>query len=206
MRSKIIFRTLLFVVIAAGVSCGRSNGPAAVTAIDVDIESVCDPGAIFEGFHHVILETTDDNLIAGIDKVEISDDRIYVFDERVGNACFIFDRDGRYIGKIHKVGRGPGEYVDAGDMQVHDGLIYLLDRATHSIKVYSETGDFVKEYELKDPFNHFAVLDGNRIWLSSERTNDTGYDFILYDCTTGEYIAEVDPFEERNLSGILPRG
>jgi hypothetical protein len=193
MSNKTACRSLLLCLLAVvGMSCVSKE--KAVTTIEVDVDTQTSPDEMFEGYDHVALETTPDCYVAEITRAEVTDDRIYILDERVSKACFVFDRKGKYVGKIQRFGRGPGEYASIGDIQVHKGLVYLYDRVNSSIKVYTEIGEFKKEYRLKDRFNHFLVVDDNSIWLSSERSGDPGYNFVLYDCTSGEYRAKVDPY------------
>jgi hypothetical protein len=191
---------LLLSPLALNVSCKGTDSPAGATTIEVDLYGPTNPEEIFDSYEYVALETTEDNLIGDISAIEVTDSRIYVLDKRMRKACFVFDREGKYIGKIDRMGRGPGEYTYIQDMQVHDGLVYFLT-FPNAVMVYTEEGKFVKKHDLKDRFNHFMMLDENTIWLSSEKSNDTGYEFILYDCNTGEYVAQVDPFEKRNEFG-----
>jgi hypothetical protein len=195
---RVGFRILAFIIAVVGVSCGGRTGGRGgeVVTIEVDVNTQTDPDGMFEGYEYVALETTPDCLIAEVTQAIVNDDRIYILDRRVGKACFVFDREGKYVGKVQRFGRGPGEYTSIGDIQVYNGLIYLYDRENRAIKVYTESGEFAKEYKLIERFNHFLVVDDNSIWLSAERSNDSGYNFVLYDCASGEYVARVDPFEE----------
>jgi hypothetical protein len=187
-------------MLVAGVSCRQQDADNTVETITVDINAADDPGEIFDSYEYVMLETTDDNLIGDIEKIEITSDRIYILDQwgAKAKACYIFDRKGKYIGKIDKVGRGPGEYFSIGDIQVCDGLIYLLARENNSIMVYTETGEFVRAYRFKDPFNHFLLVNDGLMWLSSEQSNDTEYNFMLYDPANEKYVSQVDYFKKRD--------
>jgi hypothetical protein len=77
-------------------------------------------------FGIIPLETTDDCLIANIDKIEIKDDRIYVMDE-LAQSVYIFDMNGKYLNKIHKRGQGPGEYTNLSYMTVTDSSVIIID-------------------------------------------------------------------------------
>lgn len=48
--------------------------------------------------------------ISGVDKLLFLDNRIIVLDKLKGNTVFVFDKMGRFINHIHRVGEGPGEY------------------------------------------------------------------------------------------------
>ena len=56
------------------------------------------------------LETNDSCLIGKIDQVLYTDRYIYVMDIEIANAVYCFDKQGRFVRRIGKVGNGPGEY------------------------------------------------------------------------------------------------
>lgn len=58
----------------------------------------------------VKLETTEDNLIVDINQVEWWKDRIYILDSySPTKGIYVFEKDGRYVGRIGRVGQGPGD-------------------------------------------------------------------------------------------------
>lgn len=106
-------------------------------------------------------------LLAGIDRVVFQDDIFYVLDKG-GKQVVLFDRQGKHLKTIHKVGSGPGEYTELGDMDVdRSGNVYLSDLNTHSILVY-RTGNEndVETIRIGEPFLDFAVTDSH-IYIGS---------------------------------------
>jgi hypothetical protein len=87
-------------------------------------------------FGIIPLETTDDCLIANIDKIEIKDERIYVMDQ-LAQSVYIFDMNGKYLNKIHKRGQGPGEYTNLSYMTVTDSSVIIIDHFTEKQINYS---------------------------------------------------------------------
>lgn len=55
------------------------------------------------------LETNDESLLAEIGEMLIRDSLIYVLDKKQ-SAVFVFTDEGKYVNKVDKFGRGPGEY------------------------------------------------------------------------------------------------
>src|SRR5258706_13655557 len=64
----------------------------------------------------VILDSAE--MIGGIDKVQVDGDRIYILDKRRAKALFCYTFDGKLKWKYSRQGRGPGNYLQLGDMHV----------------------------------------------------------------------------------------
>ena len=77
-------------------------------------------------FRIVPLATKDECLISNIDKLEIVDGKFYILDH-MSQSVYVFNPDGSYAGKIHKHGRGPGEYTNLSFMTVTDRSIIVID-------------------------------------------------------------------------------
>lgn len=113
-----------------------------------------------------------------------------------GYSIFIFDKAGRYVSKIQKQGRASDEYTSLEDFVVYHSNIYCLSRINKEINVYSENGDFLKNYKLDNWYNNFAVLNDSLMYLYSEDSNDKLFNFILYDYKNNIYLKEFDPFKK----------
>jgi hypothetical protein len=88
-------------------------------------------------------------------KMIITKDYIYISVKDVG--ILKFDRFGKLICKIGSYGRGPGEYNYFMDFAVDEtkGNVFVLD---HKIKVYSQTGHFLRDINYK---NYLSYMGGN---------------------------------------------
>ena len=92
---------------------------------------------------YIILETTEDILLTGNERIAVSPDYFILFSEE----CLIFDRKGKFVQKIGNKGRGPGEYVNAYGSYLYPGnqLIYFPYTAYESILVFSQENRLVGE-------------------------------------------------------------
>lgn len=70
---------------------------------------------LFKNGRTVVLETTESSLINYANKIILYHDTIAVFDAPM-SSVLLFDKNGRYIDKIHHVGSGPGEYLKLYDV------------------------------------------------------------------------------------------
>ena len=112
----------------------------------------------------------------------------------------LFQHDGKFITKIDKLGRGAGEYLSVEDFCVKDSLVYVLSRAQRRILVYDWNADFVDKIDLDDWYQHFEVIDDELMFLSSEKSNEKQYDFVVFNYVKSEYMDMFSPFE--NNEGI----
>lgn len=135
MKNKhLIFFILLFFTATLYCGCSGKEKPVLEQANNTiffdskrcvdnyDIKDILD-----ESFSIIPLETTENSVIAAIDKIEIVNDSIYILD-LLSKAVYIFDMKGNYIDKLFKLGNGPGEYVGITDMTVTDSSIIIIDR------------------------------------------------------------------------------
>ena len=73
--------------------------------------------SIFPNVEIVPLETTDESLIdEDINKIRKKDHKYFISYDR--KALVVFDRQGKFLFKIHKIGGGPGEYKRLYDFDV----------------------------------------------------------------------------------------
>lgn len=92
---------------------------------------------IIENVEYVRLETSDDALIGKVDKIIVTEDRIFVADLSQIQCCHIFDRKGKFIKKLARRGRAGNEYTYLEDIFYNpdNHTINLLGR--HKAKVLS---------------------------------------------------------------------
>jgi hypothetical protein len=77
--------------------------------VAVDINNFCPIEDLFEDYYSVPLETTNECLISGIDKIQIEKNNIYILDKK-RHTVHIFNKNGFFIKKINRYGQGPGIY------------------------------------------------------------------------------------------------
>jgi|GEM_PF-6151359 len=136
------------------LSCGGSKKKDIVISDDITVieipgpdksiiaEDILDPATV----EMVALETTPESLITTISKMYYLEERYYVLD---GNLTMVmmFDKGGKYLGKIHNLGKGPREYIQISYFDVDpvarkvlladgfSGKIFVLDRDLNIEKI-----------------------------------------------------------------------
>ncbi len=84
---------------------------------------------LFDDCEIIQLETLPDALIGEITKIEVCGNLIYAMDHSTSGIVFVFDRQGRFIGKIDRAGRGPNEYIQLTSFFIdRDSTLNLVSR------------------------------------------------------------------------------
>ena len=184
---------LLLVFSAIVCSCGRGEKDLSLTSIKVDTDKqgeITDFIKSMDGY--VFLETNDSSILQKIDKLRLENDTIYIADRDV---LQMFGRkDGKWLGKIDRQGRGPGEYYYISDFDVYDSGIYIL--SGNKIIIYDADATAMRTIQLEDWFDRLAIREDGTIWLYSGNSNETRYNFVLADPTDGKTKAKYDYFNE----------
>lgn len=114
------------------------------------------------------LELVENSMIGNINKIIYRNNNFYIFDKTSTMGVLIFDRQGRFIKALYKLGEGPGEYVAPIDFDVDSaGNIFIADNARQTIIKY-DAQDFNRFEEINTGcyFMEFAWIDENHFALS----------------------------------------
>lgn len=130
---------------------------------------------IFTEVNYIKLETQKDNLIRDLRKLNIKDDRLYIFS---WNGLYVFDNQGKYLFKLDKSGRGPGEFINANDILIDDNTIDILDIGQRKIVKYDKTGNFIDEFRYGEIYasRFFKIEDDIYIFYVSNRKHPDLFD------------------------------
>jgi hypothetical protein len=97
----------------------------------------------------IVLETTPESMIGAVSKLVATDSMLCVLDKR-SKAVLLFDTEGRFLTKVGKVGRGPGEYTSISDCAIasEGETINVLDANTQVIHQYNFRGSYIASVHL----------------------------------------------------------
>jgi hypothetical protein len=135
----------------------------AVYIIDVDNQATTSGvkfSSIFESFKLVPLETNEKCLIGTITKITVFQDTIYVLDNFIAKALYVFDMNGKFIRSIGSRGQGSGEYNRPSDFAIDqkNKQIQILDN--YRVITYDTHGEFIKYTKLRYNITSIECLDG----------------------------------------------
>lgn len=134
--------------------CTRTQQSGNTIYVDIDRP---DKASLFDYFRSVELiplETDANVLMKYVSKIVYYQDRYYTFDMSQA-IIFVFDRQGKYLFKINKRGKGPGEYDFVQDININpfSGNLELLT-PYGLIYEYDLSGNFVKRERVSYPNFH----------------------------------------------------
>ncbi|MDL2245905.1 6-bladed beta-propeller [Parabacteroides sp. OttesenSCG-928-J18] len=192
---------IVFILLIVGItSCHSPNAHTEKSILSIDINQQDELSSMLDSHYtYTILETCDESLINEITKIELTKDRIYILDAR-SRAIVIFDKNGKFINRIHKIGQGPGEYASLTDIAIANSHIYILAR--DRIIVYSEDGKWIKTTPLDTYYNYFHLINDKLAYLYSGKSNPSMYDFALFDLTSNSFINRISPYDK--IDSYLP--
>jgi len=155
------------------------------TVINVDLNELTGEmllSEIIDSITLLPLETSDDCLLGNVKNVIALDSIFVVLDNR-SNAVFTFSRTGQFITQIGCCGEGPGNYVDASqiDVETSTGDILVYDRIGAKVITYDQSGRYK---------SHKLTIGG-------------AFDFAYTECNGNKSYWFVDNQSDKEHSGII---
>lgn len=187
MKIFLLYFTLILVICSYTSCCGNeinNNGVIEINVDEIISEKPLVFSEIFSDFSIIPLETNENCIINNIDNIKIVRDTIYIFD-RNAKSVFIFSKIGRFISKVNKIGRGPGEFNQPFDFDVNGNGVLIFDNSTKKINKYDLNENFLFSMNFKDRFSSFVKVDDNiygfKSFPSSNGTKQDDYLLYLFD-------------------------
>lgn len=174
---------------------GRNDALYVVDIDSVTKENIVNLSSYFKSVRTIILETNEDCLIGIVSNIRVVDNFIIITDSKRTESVFVFDKNGRFIHKIGKMGQGPGEYVDIVDSSIDFDKkeIYLFDFTSNKINRYDiASGRFINSINIgRDDFKSYYVqYINNKMYTSATPFLEMGDSFLLQEINikTGEHV------------------
>lgn len=178
----------LYLMLWSVISCvSHASKQSALKEYDIDIQQRDAISDFVDSYKTLPLETTKDNLIGNINKVQIIDTCIYVLDKEQA-TIFVFNTEGKYLNKICRQGRAPEEYLGLSDFMVYNADVYCLSHANQKIFVYNMQGDWERTIALDDGYERFYIQDDNTFYLFSDESNEKHYNYIVFNPLTNRVV------------------
>lgn len=164
-------------------STSKNNELIEINIDDLDDNTPILFSSVFKNFKLTPLETRNECLIGRISKMEVIDDTLYILDSNIAKSLFLFDREGKFIQKIGKIGKGPGEYIQPAFFSVNykEKQILILDTKQQKIIRYASNGDFINEFKLeKDLLPIQIATQKDLIYIDQLNSKYMPSDYLLY--------------------------
>ena len=151
--------SILSVLLLFIASCNNANKSSSTLPYHVNIErdinnfSSVPLSSLGSKLEYIPLETDSSCFIEEISTISVTDSFIFVSDMY---RLLLFSRSGKFLRKIGTAGRGPGEYLNLGDIRIdeQDREVYLLSPKV--ILVFGFNGEFKRDFKIDFPSRQFV--------------------------------------------------
>ena len=173
----------LFVIFSGAIllsACHRNRPATGLTVLHPPLqttEHLLHLSDIADSLSYIKLATDTSNLIGVIDKIIPLKDRILIVDKDITQTIYIFDKSGKFIRKINKKGRGPGEYLSLNDVavDVSNKRLIVHDDMAQKISIFTYEGEFIEKIRLDFITTSIAYLGNNRLACYCDYINNPNY-------------------------------
>lgn len=189
-------RIIFFIALLFFASCASKPEKSSVKTVWLGDATERDVLAseLFKSMDCVKLETSKGCMLAGLVKIDICGDKLYIIDG-LGEQLFEFNLNGKCLRTLNKKGRGAGEYNRIDDFYIDtiNGTVELLDRDLKNIYCYS-LADFSYKETLRLPitFCFRFTKKGDYYYLKTNTARNivegqpTNSDIIAFNRKTGK--------------------
>lgn len=129
--------------------------------------------SLITDIRYIPLQTNENSLIGDVDQAFLANNQFFVADFMRTKSLFVFDKDGKFLYKIDKTGKGPGEYVYPSRCDIDSsGNIYIHDNSSQKLIKYSNNGKKFEEFKLNHGFEEFSIIDSDNILVKNTFSRD----------------------------------
>ena len=148
----------------------------------------------------IFLETTENSLIAKIDKVIVYGELIFILDSFIAESVLVFDIGGKFIQKLSSRGEGPGQYQKPLDIFIENDQVWMIDNG-REIKVFDLKGMLIDNYKL-DAFSALKFQKYNDSDFFAFVSGDMEDNLIVADNNLNR-IHSYFPYVDREIDMII---
>ncbi|PZX13418.1 6-bladed beta-propeller protein [Breznakibacter xylanolyticus] len=132
--------------------------------------------------YYIPLETGSDFLINEIERVEYDMGLFFILDTKL-DAIFIFNKNGMYLQKISKKGKGSNEYFELEDFFLNKitRQIEICDRPRKRILCYDYNGKYMMEKKFDFEIASRFATNGNQYFFHHEDMHSQTIDCTVFD-------------------------
>lgn len=144
-------KVIILLVVTCFTMCQQKLQNDQTIMVDMDHPEKTSLSDYFRSIELIPLETSPEVLIAYISKMIIHGDRYYTLDKRQ-SIIHVFDQTGKFLFKIDKKGRGPGEYSFIEDININpfSGHLELLE-SYGSVHIFDLPGNYIETKRIAYP-------------------------------------------------------
>lgn len=189
---------------------GCSKRVEDIKTIKIDVtESPVYLSDIVSCVNYIELETRNECLVGDIDKIIYYRGRFYILDRNITRTLYVFDTLGKFKFKIHKIGTGPGEYIQPDDFildTLNRDIVFVDVERRKIIKYDLHSGNFKSEFSVNFiPYCAGLIKNGFVFYTNYVPSSFGSYNLIFTDSNL-KIKNLMFPFDlDENLPKIAPQ-
>lgn len=151
-------------LLTALAGCGKGNSSSADEVVTVDVEAnYPEKELVLQDFmevEYVALETTDEFITHGVVKA-VGRDMLLVTNRNNDGNIFVFDRSGKALRRINRLGQSGEEYTRVSELVIDEanGELFVKDYPARKILVYDVYGTFKRSFPFADTAYYMDLFD-----------------------------------------------
>jgi len=150
------------------------------------------------------LESPPEHLIGSCTRLLAWENRFYIVDKRKTRSVFAFDRHGKFLFQIRRVGRGPGEYTEpyAFIINKQARLLEIYDRTQRKILSFDMQGNYLRERTFPWYVKDLIAVENN--YLAYSTSYDPGYitHRLMLLSPQGAVLKQYLPFDQKEVDDL----
>jgi hypothetical protein len=206
MKTTKIFWTGIF---CAVLFCGcrqssKINSEATAIAFNNYQPQPIEVGNYFSCIKAVSLEINENSTFSYVAQLELRDTLLFVSDN---DKLCLFNTDGKFISKIGRQGRGPGEYVVLKGFFIDDNnaAVSIIDDSAGKIITYGFDGKYLSSKEIPGElfsWGYYAMLaDNNNVLIFNQHNPTHNMAYSLMNIKRPERVEYFNTYEPVKLDG-----
>ncbi|NQX43059.1 6-bladed beta-propeller protein [Pedobacter steynii] len=158
---------IFFCLSMIGIGCNHKKKRPDIDSTKIQAISIPDPGKGIEinlsnfanNVRIISLEYSKESTIGKIKKIMSFKNRYYILDEQNNSGILVYNLNGKYVGKIGKVGKGPSEHINLTDFDIdeYSGKLYMYDNDQNKIIQYNSDGVYIESLVTNHWGDNFAI-------------------------------------------------
>ncbi len=149
LMNGIITLIISIVIVFFTTLCGRKNNTIQIPIINIGSNiwnmEVINLSSYADDIRYIPLEEMPQNPINMNSKIIMDCSDKYIIDSD-GMTIILYDKNGRYLYKIGKQGRGPGEYSSLSYLRLLEDKVFVYDYSSDDLIEYNLDGTFAERH------------------------------------------------------------
>ncbi len=150
-----------------------------------NLKDISDSGNKYiSSIEYIQLQSAENAVLGKIDKLIITDNRVYILDIFKYGGVFVYDREGQVINTINLTGQGPDEYSNVFGIyyEEQDSTINLLCRHPNKLmKLDMDGRKVIKQFSLQVALLDLKKLkDGTYVGYTGTSSNNSTHSIFIF--------------------------